>query len=318
LVFAGIVLLVPTGAVFWRRGRFGRDPVQFALAAAAWYSAVALASLKFGRLWHLSWWDYHIYLLAGFGAATWAVAREARRTGDTVATMSRLTVSDPVEQIALGYTESLRPLVAAVEARDYCTHGHSERVSTLAANVALRMRLSPESVRAVAEGAYLHDIGKIAVPDAVLNKTGPLTMDERQLVEGHPVAGWEIARRAPSLRHTLKTVRHHHERWDGSGYPDALAATDIPLAARVVAVADVWDALTSDRAYRAAWTEAQAITYLRDERGRHFDPDCLDALLALLTDQGVRTSPPDQASWRPLEADACHHRTTPEKSASRG
>jgi len=180
------------------------------------------------------------------------------------------------------------------------------------------MRLSPESVRAVAEGAYLHDIGKIAVPDAVLNKVGPLTMDERRLVEEHPMAGWEIARRAPSLRHTLNAVRHHHERWDGSGYPDGLASDEIPLAARVVAVADVWDALTSDRAYRSAWNEAQAVTYLRDERGSHFDPDCLDALLALLSDQGVHAPPADQPSWRPLEADACHHRTTPEESAPRG
>src|SRR5262249_53147197 len=100
------VLLVPTGAAFWRRWRFGRDPVQLALAVAAWYSTCALVSMRFGRLWHLSWWDYHVYLLAGFGAATWAVARETRRTRDRAGAMVRLSVRDPVEQIAHGYTES--------------------------------------------------------------------------------------------------------------------------------------------------------------------------------------------------------------------
>lgn len=317
MIIGACLILVPTGAVFWRRWRFGRDPVQFALAAAAWYSACALVSMKFGRLWHLSWWDYHVYLLAGFGAATWAVARESRRTGDTVGMMTRLTVSDPVEQITLGYTESLRPLVAAVEAKDPYTHGHSARVSTLAARLALRMRLSPETVRAVAEGAYLHDIGKIAVPDAVLNKPGPLSPDERLLVETHSIAGWEIASRAPSLRHTLVAVRHHHERWDGSGYPDGLVTADIPLAARIVATADVWDALTSDRAYRGAWTEEQAVAYFHDERGRHFDPDCIEALLAQLADENGHRPTPARSSWRPLESDVCHHRTVPEKAARR-
>src|SRR5205085_6529823 len=91
LTVAASLVLVPTGAVFWRRWRFGRDPVQFALAVAAWYSTCALVALQFGRPWHLSWWDYHAYLLAGFGAATWAVAKEARRSGDTVGAMTRLT-----------------------------------------------------------------------------------------------------------------------------------------------------------------------------------------------------------------------------------
>jgi HD-GYP domain-containing protein (c-di-GMP phosphodiesterase class II) len=302
------LLLVPAGAVYWRRWRFGRDPVQFALAAAAWYSTCALVAMELGRPWRLSWWDYHVYLLAGFGAATWAVARETRRTRDPVTAMTRLAVVDPVEQIARGYTESLRPLVAAVEAKDYYTHGHSERVSTLAARLALRMRLTPETVRAVAEGAYLHDIGKIAVPDAILNKPGDLNTEERRIVEVHPVTGWEIASRAPSLRHTHSAIRHHHERWDGTGYPDGLQTADIPLAARVVAVADVWDALTSDRSYRSAWTPEDTAAFVLSERGRHFDPDCVDALLAMLGEDGSIARSLRNALLHPADSDVCHHR----------
>jgi putative nucleotidyltransferase with HDIG domain len=224
-------------------------------------------------------------------------------------------VSDPVEQIARGYTETLRPLVAAVEAKDRYTHGHSERVSTLAARLALSMRLPPETVRAVAEGAYLHDIGKIAIPDAILNKPGHLTDDERRIIEEHPVTGWDIVGRAPSLRHALAAVHYHHERWDGSGYPDGLLTADIPLAARVVALADVWDALTSNRSYRAAWTAERAAAYILEQRGHHFDPDCTNALFNLLTDQGADLQAPSETLWQPLEADVCHHRTAESTSA---
>ncbi len=316
LTVAAGLALVPAGAIFWRRWRFGRDPVQFALAAAAWYSTCALVALRLGRPWHMSWWDYHAYLLAGFGAATWAVVKETRRSGDAVGAMTRLALSDPVEQIARGYTETLRPLVAAVEAKDRYTHGHSERVCTLAARLALSMRLSPETVRAVAEGAYLHDIGKIAVPDALLNKPERLTEAERDIIEQHPVTGWEIVGRAPSLRHALAAVHHHHERWDGSGYPDGLLTADIPLAARVVALADVWDALTTDRSYRSAWTAERTAAYMLDERGRHFDPQCVDALFRLLEDSGADIRPSETSVWLPLDADVCHHRTTSTASAS--
>jgi HD-GYP domain-containing protein (c-di-GMP phosphodiesterase class II) len=128
----------------------------------------------------------------------------------------------------------------------------------------------------------LHDIGKIGVPDYILNKQGPLTPDERALIEQHPLIGWEIARQVRSLKDLLDVIRWHHERFDGRGYPDGLSGDAIPLAARIVAVADVWDALTSTRSYRPAWPLERAVAIMRDGHGTQFDEVCLEEFLALI------------------------------------
>jgi HD-GYP domain-containing protein (c-di-GMP phosphodiesterase class II) len=151
--------------------------------------------------------------------------------------------------------------------------------------------LGPDRLRGLTQGALLHDVGKIGVPDHILNKPGALTPEEREWIEQHPMAGWEMAVRVPSLREVLVVVRHHHERWDGGGYPDRLAGEDIALAARIAAVADVWDALTSDRAYRPAWEEDRALTLIMDERGEQFDPGCVDAFLQVLAGRDQTREP---------------------------
>jgi len=126
-------------------------------------------------------------------------------------------------------------------------------VAELAVHLGQRLGLGPAALRSLAEGAYLHDVGKVGIPDHVLNKPGALSEEERGWIQQHPVVGSDIVGRASSLRGTLEVIRQHHERFDGHGYPDGLAGEEISLAAPIVAVADVWDALTSDRAYRAAW-----------------------------------------------------------------
>ena len=151
----------------------------------------------------------------------------------------------------------------------------------------MRIGLEPETLRALHQGASLHDVGKISVPDHILNKPGELTPEEWVSIEAHPVVGWELASRAPSLRDSLGAIRHHHERWDGTGYPDRRAGTDIPLAGRIVAVADVWDALTSDRAYREAWPLDRAVSHIVAASGVFFDPLCVDAFLDALKESGI-------------------------------
>jgi HD-GYP domain-containing protein (c-di-GMP phosphodiesterase class II) len=301
-------LLAATAVVYWRRWRLSRDPVQFALVAASVLAAEALLSIELGRLWHLSWWDYHVLLLVGFGAAVYAVVVGYRRTRTLEGVLGGLLATSTLDQISRSYPDALRALVAAVEARDGYTHGHSARVAAMAVRMGQQMGLRPEILRRLAQGALLHDIGKIGVPDEILNKPGRLTEPERGWIERHPVIGWDIVRRAPSLRDALVPIRHHHERVDGAGYPDRLAGPDIPLEARIVAVADVWDALTSDRAYRPAWERTRAIDQMARARGSHFDPDCLDAFLSVMEREGLRPSGEDASSENiDAAAEACHH-----------
>ena len=206
-----------------------------------------------------------------------------------------------------GYSETLRALIGAVEARDAYTHGHSARVAELSVHLGQRLGLRPAALRSLAEGAYLHDVGKVGIPDHVLNKPGPLTDEEQAWIRQHPLVGSDIVGRAPSLRDALTVIRQHHERFDGHGYPDGLAGEQISLAARIVAVVDVWDALTSDRAYRPAWPPDRALRHLEAGRGSHFDPRCLDAFLALMAERGHHPGPgPGDPGVSTEAAQACH------------
>ena len=283
---SGFSLLL-TGAMHWRRWRLGRDRVELSLVIASWLAMSAILSLIFGQLWRLSWWDYHLYLLAGFVATVWAVAVEFRRSRSLTSAVAGISVSDPLQQVARGHPEAFDALVGAVEAKDPYTHGHSARVAELSSRIGIRIGLQPEALRALHQGASLHDVGKISVPDQILNKPGELDPDEWAAIEGHPLVGWELVGRAPSLRDSLAAIRHHHERWDGSGYPDALTGAEIPLAGRIVAVADVWDALTSDRAYRPAWELDRAVSHVVAAGGILFDPLCVEAFLDVMKDTGV-------------------------------
>jgi HD-GYP domain-containing protein (c-di-GMP phosphodiesterase class II) len=279
--------LLLTGSTHWRRWRLGRDRVELSLVLASWLAMSAILSLGFGQLWRLSWWDYHLYLLAGFVATSWAVVSEFHRSRSLTGVVQCLSVRDPLEQITRGHPEALDALIGAVEVKDPYTHGHSLRVAEMSSRIGLRIGLEPEALRGLHQGAYLHDVGKISVPDQVLNKPGELSAEEWESIKGHPVVGWELANRARSLRGSLSAIRHHHERWDGSGYPDHLAEREIPLAGRIVGVADVWDALTSDRAYRPAWPLDRAISHIAAGGGTLFDPLCVEAFLDVLKDTGL-------------------------------
>ncbi|HEX2458783.1 MAG TPA: HD domain-containing phosphohydrolase, partial [Vicinamibacterales bacterium] len=180
------------------------------------------------------------------------------------------------------YVGAIRALAAALDARDPYTAGHSERVSALSLQIGQQMQLSKADLDVLKLGALLHDIGKIGISDAVLRKPAPLTPVEFEQIKRHPALGARILRLVPFLTPHLSIVELHHERPDGQGYPFGLRGTDIPLAARIVHVADAFDAMTSARAYRPARGALEAIAELQRHSGTHFDPASVDALIAAL------------------------------------
>jgi len=193
-----------------------------------------------------------------------------------------LTAFDHEERAQRLYRETLASLSNALEAKDAVTSQHTEEVVRLAVAVAAELELDLEQVRNVELGAVLHDIGKVRVPEAILNKPGPLTEDEWEVMRTHPEVGEQILRPIQSLRAILPIVRHHHERWDGTGYPDRLIGRAVPLGARIVAVCDAYRAMTEDRPYRAALGVAEARKELKLGAGTQFDEECVNALLRAL------------------------------------
>ena len=184
-------------------------------------------------------------------------------------------------ELHTSYMLTVRALASAVEARDAYTGRHAERVASYGLEVARAAGMALSDEPQIEFGFLLHDVGKVAVPDAILFKPGPLTPAERLIIEQHPLTGSEIVRDIGFLGAARDVIRYHHERWDGKGYPDGLANTDIPLSARVFAVADTLDALTTNRPYRRASSFAKARAMIVRDSGTHFDPDVVAAFESL-------------------------------------
>ncbi len=166
--------------------------------------------------------------------------------------------------------------------RDKETEGHTQWVAKMTWLLARQMGIEDAELVHVRRGALLHDIGKMGVPDAILLKPGPLTEDEWTIMRKHPVFAYHMLSPIAFLRPALDIPHYHREKWDGTGYPRGLKGKEIPLAARIFAIIDVWDALTSDRPYRAAWSKEKALQHIGDEAGRHFDPQVVQAFLSLV------------------------------------
>jgi diguanylate cyclase (GGDEF)-like protein len=177
-------------------------------------------------------------------------------------------------------------LGVALEARDFETKGHTERVVKLAEAIGQKFGLDRSAFEALKHGAFLHDIGKLSVPDSILLKPGKLDANEWAIMKTHAEKGFEIASRIPTLnRGALEVVRSHHERWDGTGYPDNLVGTRIPLLARIFAICDVYDALISERAYKRAWTKEQALSEIDFQSGKHFDPAVVQVFFEVISNE---------------------------------
>jgi PAS domain S-box-containing protein len=181
--------------------------------------------------------------------------------------------------LQLAYDATLEGWSQAVDLRDRETEGHTQRVTEMTVRLARALGVPEADLVHVRRGALLHDVGKLGIPDSILLKPGPLTEEERAVMRKHPEYAYRWLSRIEFLRPALDIPYCHHERWDGSGYPRGLRGEEIPLAARIFAVADVFDALTSDRPYRKAWSREDAVRYIREQAGRQFDPRVVEAFL---------------------------------------
>jgi len=185
-------------------------------------------------------------------------------------------------ELEAAYDLTLWGWAKAVELRDQETAGHTERVTELTLRLARALGVPEEDLEHIRRGAILHDVGKIGIPDSILLKPGPLTEEEWAVMKKHPVYAYEWLSGIPFLKKALEIPYCHHERWDGSGYPRGLKGLEIPLSARIFAVVDVYDALTSDRPYRKAWPREKALAYIQEQAGKQFDPEVVEAFLRLV------------------------------------
>ena len=238
--------------------------------------------------------------------------REARRRHEVyleelVASRTR-QLNQALDTVEGSCRATLKALAASLETRDSETHGHSERVVAFSLRLGRELGLDDEQMRSLEFGAMLHDIGKIGVPDAILRKPGPLTESEWVLMREHPRLGEQILSGIEFLGGASRVVAHHHERWDGTGYPAGLRGEEIDLNARIFAVADAFDAITSDRVYRAGGTYEVAAAELGDGAGRHFDPQVVASFYRVPREDwdALRRLPPERgeagAGARPAPA----------------
>ncbi len=195
------------------------------------------------------------------------------------------------EELKDSYESSLRALVRALEEKDAYTKDHSYRVAALAAMIGAEMGLDAGEQERLRTAGYLHDIGKIGVPEAIINSPKPLSKNEVRLIQQHTEKGVEIIEPIPFLRAHLDLIRHHHERHDGTGYPDGLKGEEIPLGARIIAVADTYDAMTSDRPYRQGLTKVQAMVAIQKEAGLQFSPEVVRAFLKVFETRRLDQTP---------------------------
>jgi HD domain/GAF domain len=191
------------------------------------------------------------------------------------------------EKLESHYTTTLEALAAALEAKDPYTQAHTGRIRDMALALAVSMKVPAPLRRGVRLGAILHDVGKIGISDTILHKPGPLTESEWRVMRTHPIVGERMLKGIDFLTDALPVIRHHHERWDGDGYPDRLAGEAIPLGARIVSVCDAFDAMTTDRPYRKAMPFELACEEILACAGKQFDPRCATLLTEVLNDVGV-------------------------------
>jgi len=201
------------------------------------------------------------------------------------ARMLQYQVDKSVTEIHERELETLDKLAKAGEFRDKTTGNHLQRMARFSSLIGHNLGLGGDTVHVLEVSAPMHDIGKIGIPDSILIKCGPLTAAETTIMQTHPRIGYDILKGSPSKYLSMGAIiaLGHHEKFDGTGYPNGLHGEDIPIVARVVAVADVFDALVSERPYKHAWELEQGISHLKSQRGKHFDPTCIDAFLADIT-----------------------------------
>jgi putative two-component system response regulator len=198
-------------------------------------------------------------------------------------------VRQQTDKIREAFQNSLKSLALALEAKDKYTSGHSQRVADIAVKIARKLKMSPEEIERLSFASLVHDIGKIGIKEAIINKEGGLTDEEYIYISTHSVIGENILTPVIEDKEILKMVRHHHERYDGRGYPDGLSGQQIPLGARILAVADMFDAMTSDRPYRKSVSHEVAMGELKRHASTQFDPQVVDAFIETMSEIPARS-----------------------------
>jgi HD-GYP domain-containing protein (c-di-GMP phosphodiesterase class II) len=287
LVLDNLIVIVPTILVYREMGRAGYESdlwlLFLTLIVTNALNYGPIGSLFFTTLWTGlfvivmvlffdpdSYSRQHLYMRLVFfvltGFCSFSLANEIRKRSVTLERKSR---------------ETLSMLANIVEARDTDAGAHLRHIEHYSRLLALQMGLDERQADAISYAAMIHDVGKAQVPDAILQKPGPLTPHERREIEKHTVWGYELLAEDDEFAVACAVARSHHERWDGTGYPDGLKGEAIPIAARITAVADVYDALVSKRPYKDAWPPRDAADEIRRLRGTHLDPEVVDAFLVL-------------------------------------
>lgn len=261
------------------------------LAAAAVYSVVNIATVvgvlslaqgvSFWRIWFtdFKWMVPHYLALTPLGVVIAIVQASIGLAGVLLLFVPLVLARYSLQlyaQMRKAYLATIQAMVAAIEARDPYTAGHSKRVAEYTVATARLLRLPEEQTERLEYSAWLHDVGKLAIPDHILQKRGPLTTAEWNYMKRHPETGANILRQIKLLGSDVDVILHHHERWDGGGYPDLLRGGEIPLGARLIAIADAFEAMTSARPYRAQLTKEQALAELRRCAGTQFDPKLVE------------------------------------------
>lgn len=194
----------------------------------------------------------------------------------------RVHIEEAHSKLLSAYEATIEGWSRAMDLRDKETEGHTQRVTTLTEKLAKLAGINDDDIVNMRRGSLLHDIGKMGVPDAILHKPDKLTDEEWNVMRQHPQYAYEMIQPIEYLRPSLDIPHYHHEKWDGSGYPSGLKGEEIPLSARIFAIIDVWDALTSDRPYRQAWDKQKALDYILEQKGKHFDPYIVDLFYKMM------------------------------------
>lgn len=220
-------------------------------------------------------------------------SRNARQLSDVVKQKQEMSTLNEViaasqDELALAYEATIEGWSRAMELRDKKTEGHTQRVTEMTVKLAWAMGMSNEQIVHVRRGALLHDMGKLGVPDSILLKHGKLTDEEWIFMRKHPQYAYDMFSSIEYLRPALDIPYYHHEKWDGTGYPNGLKGEQIPLPARIFAVVDVWDALQSDRSYRTGWTQEKVLEHIRAQSGIHFDPKVVEIFIKVLSEKAYQ------------------------------
>lgn len=277
-----ILMAVAAASRYYQSYRYSRFPFQLAMAYTGGWIAVSQIIITTGITFYLSWWIYHVLLLFAVIASILGLIAQYSQRDSLALSVRGLFSTDPRQRLEAAMSPSVRALITATEARDTYTAGHSYRVALGAVSLGSALNLPPQDLRVLAQGGIIHDVGKLQVPDRILNKPGPLTDEERREIERHTILGYEICARLGFMAAELDVIRSHHERLDGSGYPDQLSGERVSPLVRILGIVDVYDALTSARAYRPAWSQEEALDYLRQQSGSQFDPQYVQAWIDLI------------------------------------